>query len=216
MTRATRILSVLPALLLGVFVMSTAHAWAQAGPVGASVQQYSGGVRWPDVAYDSYNRVFLVVWGPGTIRGIFVSEDGNAIGSSFRISDSTPWAQTPRAVFNPDTGVFLVAWQSSDGIEGNANATVVRGRMVSYTSGVSALPTKAYSAATYSTRWETGPALAYSTALERRRASLSLEPSGQPQVRGSVADAESPRRGLHPVGLDEVPPQSSVGGGAGA
>ncbi|MFO7691655.1 MAG: InlB B-repeat-containing protein, partial [Vicinamibacterales bacterium] len=163
MTRATRILSVLPALLLGVFVMSTAHAWAQAGPVGTSVQQYAGGVRWPDVAYDSHNRVFLVVWGPGTIRGIFVSEDGNPIGSSFRISDSTPWAQTPRAVFNPDTGVFLVAWQSSDGIVGNANATVVRGRMVSYTSGVSALPTKAYSGNTYSTRWETGPALAYST-----------------------------------------------------
>ena len=163
MTRATRILSVLSALLLGAFAMNTAHAWAQAGPVGTSVQQYSGGVRWPDVAYDSYNRVFLVVWGPGTIRGIFVSEDGNPIGSSFRISDSTPWAQTPRAVFNPDTGVFLVAWQSSDGIEGNSSATIVRGRMVSYTSGVSAQPTKAYSANTYSTRWETGPALGYST-----------------------------------------------------
>ena len=89
MTRATRILSVLPALLLGVFVMSTAHAWAQAGPVGTSVQQYSGGVRWPDVAYDSYNRVFLVVWGPGTISGPLRQRGRQRRSeSSFRISDS--------------------------------------------------------------------------------------------------------------------------------
>ena len=164
MRRRSFIASTLSAMAVGLFVLGAADVWAQAGPVGTSVQQYGGGVRWPDVAYDTHNRVYLVVWGPGTIRGIFVSEDGNAIGSAFPISDGTPWAQTPRAEFNPDTGVFLVAWQSSDGIDGNPSATIVRGRMVSYTSGVSALPTKAYSGTTYSTRWETGPALAYSTA----------------------------------------------------
>ncbi len=115
------------------------------------------------MAYDTQNHVYLFVWGPSTIRGIFVSEDGSALGSAFQISDASVYSQTPRIAYSPDAGAFLVVWQSSEGVTTYSDGTRVRGRMVSYPAGVSAAATQVYSNNTYTTRWEVGPAIAYST-----------------------------------------------------
>jgi len=171
MPRVTRVTLAMAAVLLGVLVPGNGIAWAQAVPIGSSVQQYGGYVRRPDVAYDSQNHVYLVVWGGmrgtaanplGTIRGIFVSEDGLAVGSAFQVSqDQESYAQIPRVAYSPDAGAFLVVWHSSEG------ANILRGRMVSYTTGVSASPAQAISATNSSTRHEGGAGIAYSTVSRR-------------------------------------------------
>ena len=128
---AHRLLVVTAVALAGVLAVP-GGAWAQAGPVGSSELQYTGGTRWPDVAYDTQNRVYLVVWGPGVIRGIYVNDSGDAVSAPFQISDAALYAQTPRVAYNPDAGSFLVVWHSSEAVETNARGTRVRGRVVSF------------------------------------------------------------------------------------
>ncbi len=174
MSRSARVALTVAAAVMGLVVFGRGIARAQAAPAGPSVQQYSGYARWPAVAYDSNNGVHLVVWGNSTIRGIFVGGDGLALGAAFQISDTSVYAQSPRVAFSPDAGAFLVVWQSSDGVTTSVNGTRVRGRMVSFTTGVSAAATQVYSNPTYTTLWERGPALAYSSVSKRFMVAYSI------------------------------------------
>src|SRR5512137_374066 len=117
MTKSSRFLLTLAGIVCCSLAIGAADAWAQAGPIGASIQQYGGPTRRPDIAYDTTNHVYLIVWGPYTIRGVFVNEDGVAVSGVFQISDNLTstgfnYAQQPRAAFNPDSGSFLVVWHS--------------------------------------------------------------------------------------------------------
>ncbi len=190
MTKSSRVLSVVAGLLLCVFALGAADAWAQAGPIGSSVQQYGGPTRRPDVAYDTTNHVYLIVWGPYTIRGVFVNDDGVAVSGVFQISDNMTadgfnYAQQPRAAFNPDTGSFLVVWHSTDGVTTYRDGARVRGRTVSFTGGVSTAPTQVYSNGVYTTRWEMAPAIAYATGSKRFLVAFTIGP----ETYGRLADS---------------------------
>ncbi|HNV02457.1 MAG TPA: hypothetical protein PKH99_04005, partial [Vicinamibacterales bacterium] len=189
MCKSAHGLLVAAAAVLAGSLLGAGEARAQAGPIGSSDRLYSGATRWPDVAYDTRNRVYLAVWGPGVIRGIFVSEDGAAIGASFRISDPAVYSQTPRVAYNPDDGSFLVAWHSSDGVASYASGTRVRGRVVSYTSGVSAAAPQAYSNETYTTRWEVGPAIAYASGSRRFLVAYNIFSATGAEIGARVVDA---------------------------
>ena len=95
MTRKLVIASTLSALVLGVFVLGAADAWAQAGPMGSSLQVFSGGPRWPAVSYDQGNRVYLVVFGAS---GVAVGSVGGAIHSALTIRPLSEPHTTPRSV----------------------------------------------------------------------------------------------------------------------
>ena len=159
-------------LALALFAASVAApgartAWAQAVPVGPSLQQYEGYTRWPAVAYDSEYGVYLVVWGNnGTIRGLFVNDDGTPASAVFQISDPSVNAQTPRLAYSPDLAQFLVVWHSTDGVTGNPDGTRVRGRLVDFASSGPVGTAQVYSNGTYTTKWEVGPGVAYSTASQ--------------------------------------------------
>ncbi len=188
MSRSARVALTVAAAVMGLVVFGSGIARAQAAPAGPSVQQYSGYARWPAVAYDSQNGVHLVVWGNSTIRGIFVGGDGLALGAAFQISDTSVYAQSPRVAFSPDAGAFLVVWQSSDGVTTYANGTRVRGRLVSFTTGVSAAATQVYSNPTYTTLWERGPALAYSTVSKRFMVAYSIVASTGGEIGARLID----------------------------
>ena len=151
----------------GIAAPGAGTAWAQALPVGPSVEQYEGYTRWPAVGYDSEYGVYLVVWGNGTIRGLFVNDDGTAASAVFQISDPAVNAQTPRLAYSPDVAKFLVVWQSSDGVTDNRDGTRVRGRLVDFAYAGPVGSTQVYSNGTYTTRWEVGPGVAYSTASQQ-------------------------------------------------
>ena len=131
------------------------------GPIGSSVKHFDGAVRWPAVAYDACNQVYLTVWGSGgTIRGQFVKDDGTAAGGVFSISSGN-FSQTPRAAYSPDTGRFLVTWHSTEQTSPSPRA-VVRAAVVAYPGGT-AVPGTILSGDTYSSQWEIGAPVAYAT-----------------------------------------------------
>ena len=165
MTSKPFVASTLSALVLGLFVLGVADAWAQAGPVGSSLQIFSGGPRWPAVAYDQGNGVYLVVFGAsGVIRGRFMNDDGTPNGDAFSISTGN-FAQAPRVAYSPDAGAFLVTWHSTEQ-ETPKNRAAVRARMVAYPGGAAGLGT-ILSADVYSSRWEIGASVAYATGARK-------------------------------------------------
>jgi hypothetical protein len=85
----------------------------------------TSGASSPNVAYDSTNNQYLVVWwqtdGAETeIYGQLIDGSGNEAGSDFRISDMGPngnanyAAYNPAVAFNSTNGEFLVVWQGDD------------------------------------------------------------------------------------------------------
>ena len=117
----------------------------------------TGGTQNQDVAYNQCQQVYLAVWGlGGTIRGRFINENGQGVGEAFAIS-SGQWAQTPKVIYNPNIGNFLVVWHSS----ASDTRTEVRAQLVTYPAGVPAAGA-VLSASMYSSRWITKPAIGYS------------------------------------------------------
>ncbi|PYR59979.1 MAG: hypothetical protein DMF85_06400 [Acidobacteria bacterium] len=91
-------------------------------------------------AYDSINKVYLVVAAHGVVYGRFVGSDGVPIAApngavQFAIQVATAnWGAFPRAAFSPDAdggaGAFLVTWTESDAVSG---IPFVKTRLVSFT-----------------------------------------------------------------------------------
>jgi len=196
--------AVLALALLAIVAPDATTAWAQAVPAGPSVQQYSGYTRWPAVGYDSEYGVYLVVWGNGTIRGLFVNEDGTAAGPVFQISDPGVNAQTPRLAYSPDAAQFLVVWHSSDGVTGLPDGTRVRGRLVDFASSGPVGASQVYSNGAYSTKWEVGPGVAYSPASQQFFVAYNIFAATGAEVGARLVDTTAA-----PVGA-EIPVTAST------
>ena len=188
------------ALTLLIVGVTAGLASAQAaGPIGGSINQATIATRWPAIAYDTQNHVYLTVFGSGgVIKGAFIGDDGIRIGNIFDITTGN-YAQTPRVAFNTQDGNFLVVWHSSDTPLG----TVVRARAVSYPS-VSPGPGTAISSASYSTVWENGPAVAYGAGSNRFIIAWSYYSGPSWEVAARIVDAAGT-----PV-LAEIPLSSGV------
>ena len=115
------------------------------------------GTRGSDVAFDSKNNVYLAVSSYGTLRGRFVTADGNLAGDPFVIQSSGNYTHFPRVAYSPDAnsgnGAFLVTWHESDG-----TMTSVHSRLVGYPGSLLGTEQKLSANDTW---WEAGPAVAY-------------------------------------------------------
>lgn len=147
-----------PVLAVGL-CLAPEVAFGQASRVG---ETFSVGLnsanRYPSVAFDPANRVYLVVTGGNvTTRAAFVSEDGLPL-TSFDVHGPSVWAHAPRAAYSSDVGGFLVTWHQSaaDG------STAVFGAIVRHGPPVSV--SAAQQIADWGTWWESGADVAYSTA----------------------------------------------------
>ncbi|MDO8586544.1 MAG: DUF5010 C-terminal domain-containing protein [Armatimonadota bacterium] len=108
-------------LLAVVLLLATgAVSPALAGLIGGNIYVSGGGCRFPDVAYDSVDGKYLVVWpdynySPGRIFGRFVSNAGANIGNVFQISDGTVYGLYPTLAYNSTNNEFLVTWDDGRG-----------------------------------------------------------------------------------------------------
>jgi hypothetical protein len=154
MTKLFRTVAVATVLL----VVGANAAQAAAVRSGATLQAIVALTRGTAVAYDSTNKVYLVVGSHGVLWGRFVRADGAPVGTPFAIQGNPAnFAHFPRAAFSPDadngTGGFLVTWH-----EGGPN---VHGRMVSVAkNGAFGPDTQLTGDVSW---WEAGAAVAYST-----------------------------------------------------
>lgn len=98
---------------------------------------------YPAVAFDAVSNRYLVVWmtprnatstGSGLdVYGIFLSADGQPLGSSFRISDSNTAARNGKPAVVAGAGEFVVAWTSKNATCRLSVQRVVDGTAVSDT-----------------------------------------------------------------------------------
>jgi hypothetical protein len=138
------------------------------GPTFAAAGAWPGfGVRYPDIAYDPINDVYLTVAGSMT-HGRFVTPDGVPVGTNeFYIPSSAAYNQTARVEYGG--GKFLVTWLDvrNDPL---GERGVVYGRLVSYGAGgtpVFAGPDFLIGAAVGFVNSERAAAVAYSTVSKR-------------------------------------------------
>ncbi|MEJ2150879.1 MAG: hypothetical protein P8Z40_15580, partial [Chloroflexota bacterium] len=88
-------------------------------------------LAFPDVAYDTNNQRYLVVWEDSAeddIEGQLLDQDGSPFGSAFNVMDGTsgdPCA-TPAVAFHPPTGMYFVVYRR--GVAGDYN---IQGKRVS-------------------------------------------------------------------------------------
>ncbi|MCA1561333.1 MAG: hypothetical protein LC804_14085 [Acidobacteria bacterium] len=146
------------ACLLMFLAAPSAHAVVVRA--GGSLIAIAAATRGSAVAYDSTNRVYLVVSTRGVLRGRFVQADGTPVGTAFVIQTSGNYTHFPRVAFSPEaadaTGGFLVTWHESDLPQG---ATSVHGRMVSVSANGAYGPDT--NLAADGSFWEVGAAVAY-------------------------------------------------------
>lgn len=134
---------------------------------GLGIRNYTS-IRWPDIAFDSVNNVYLAVTGECVIQGVFITPAG-VVGTPFPISNAALCngsglsnAMTPRVAFSRDSMQFLVTYHQGRGV---APAIAdVWGTMVSYTPTGSVVGTPfKISSFTDGNYWEVAAAVAYST-----------------------------------------------------
>jgi len=124
------------ALAMLTLVAATPAAASGAARSGATIPAIVATSRGNSVAYDTINKVYLVVSAQGGVNGRFVDRNGNLIGAQFPIQGAPgPFGMYPHATFSPDAnggaGGFLVVWSSAD----TQSAAFVHGRMVAYPNG---------------------------------------------------------------------------------
>jgi hypothetical protein len=71
----------------------------------------------PDVAYDTVNQRYLVVWEDGSeddVEGIVLKADGTAYAAAINIADGTSSdsCNTPSVAFHPPTATYFVAYRN--------------------------------------------------------------------------------------------------------
>ena len=142
----------LVALLVGTSAWAdlvAAAGFQVAPPAGTSP------VRWPDVAFDPVDDVFLAVSGAGKTQGQYFTGAGAASGASFVVNSGAIYGQAPRVTFASDVGGFLVTWHETIG-----NDTRIRARILRY--GKTAL-TDDFDLSPFGTNWEMGASAAYAS-----------------------------------------------------
>jgi hypothetical protein len=158
MTTSVRLISGALVCLLTIGSGAAQAAAARKGNTSRAIEDYTRGTA---VAYDSINKVYLVVGSHGVLRGRFIAADGGVIGAPFTIQANpnpvTNFAHFPRVAFSPHAdggaGGFLVTWH-----EGGPNT---HARMVSFgKNGAYGNDTQVTGDTTW---WEAGSAVAYAT-----------------------------------------------------
>src|SRR5829696_2983557 len=108
---ASRITTAAAALILSVAALpSPSHAQAsREGPTFAAAGAWPGfSLRYPDIAYDPVNDVYLLVTG-AMAHGRFQTPDGVPLGTNeFYIPSSAAYNQVARVAYGD--GKFLVTW----------------------------------------------------------------------------------------------------------
>ena len=160
MRKTARGVCILAALLLA----AAAPSQAAAVRFGLTVPAIIANTRGSAVAYDSINKVYLVVSANPLVQGRFVSPDGTPTGTPFLIqANPLIYSHFPRVAFSPDAnggaGGFLVTWSASD-LGPNAPSSV-HGRMVAFgQNGAYGNDTQLSIDGNF---WEEGPFVAYAS-----------------------------------------------------
>ncbi|MEO5821347.1 MAG: hypothetical protein ABIT71_12660, partial [Vicinamibacteraceae bacterium] len=132
---ASRFTTAAAALFLSVAALPTpSHAQAsREGPTFAAAGAWPGfSLRYPDIAYDPVNNVYLVVSG-AMAHGRFQTADGVPLGTNeFYISSSGAYNQVARVAYGD--GKFLVTWLDVRS-DPRGNVAWIYGRLLSYGSG---------------------------------------------------------------------------------
>ncbi|MBE3134923.1 MAG: hypothetical protein IMZ55_15765, partial [Acidobacteria bacterium] len=135
-SRHVRILTLAGAVLITVAVPDVALAQASRLGEGFHIPYVPYPVHWPKrfpaIAYDSVNNVYLTVSGIGTIGGAFVSADGVPVGAPFAIVPGIGALGTSLA-YSPDAQAFLVTWMDEPALS-------VWGQIIGYGAGGVATP----------------------------------------------------------------------------
>jgi len=167
---ASRLITAAAALIFSLAALPTpSHAQAsREGPTFAAAGAWPGfGLRYPDIAYDPVNNVYLVVAGSMT-HGRFQTADGVPLGTNeFPISSSAAYNQTARVEYGD--GKFLVTWLDVRNDPAGERAFVY-GRLLSFGAGgtpVFAGPDFLIGAAVGFVNSERAAAIAYSTTSKR-------------------------------------------------
>ncbi|HEY2952779.1 MAG TPA: hypothetical protein VGK40_09360 [Verrucomicrobiae bacterium] len=103
---------------------------ARAALVGSTLEISGPGCRFPDAAYGSVSRKYLVVWADyndGRVYGRLVAGDGAMSAGVFPISDAGFGALYPATAFNVASNEFLVTWDDAGGRGGVIYGQRVRG-----------------------------------------------------------------------------------------
>lgn len=133
------------------------HALAATKGTGHNITVTAYPVRYPDVAYDAQNNVFLALTGNSVVQAQFVSSTGAMLpgpfgGGRFNLTTSTAYQHATRA--ECAAGVCLVVWHEGSPVTPMA-------RVVSYTAGFVSQPV---AIGPQKSAWEFGAGIAYSTA----------------------------------------------------
>ena len=167
---ASRFTTAAAALILSVAALpAPSHAQAsREGPTFAASGAWPGfSLRFPDIAYDPVNNVYLVVSSP-MAHGRFQTADGVPVGANeFYLSSTGAYGQGTRVEYGD--GKFLVTWLDVRN-DPTGNVAFVYGRLVSYgTGGAPAFagPDFLIGAAVGGVNPERPAAVAYSTASKR-------------------------------------------------
>jgi hypothetical protein len=177
---------------LCLLMVGTGTAQAAAARVGGTARAIEAVTRGNAVAYDSINKVYLVVSSHGVLRGRFVSTDGTSIGLPFTIqanpNATTNFAHFPRVTFSPDAdggaGGFLVTWHEG--------APSPHARMVSF--GKNGAYGNDTQLSTDTSWWEAGNPVSYSTVSKEFLVAWRSMP-----VKGGAANND-----IHAVRLDNT------------
>ena len=168
---ASRFTTAAAALILSSVAALPTPSHAQAsreGPTFAAAGAWPGmSLRFPDIAYDPTNNVYLVVASP-MAHGRFQTADGVPVGASdFYIPSSAAYNQGTRVEYGD--GKFLVVWLDVRN-DPAGNQAFVYGRFVSYGAGGApafAGPDFLIGAAVGGVNPERAPAVAYSSVSQR-------------------------------------------------
>jgi hypothetical protein len=183
-SKSVRVISGALACLLTVGAGVAHAAAARKGPTSRAIEAATRGSA---VAYDSINKVYLVVGSHGVLRGRFIAADGGLIGAPFTIqANPSNFAHFPRVAFSPHAdggaGGFLVTWH-----EGGPST---HARMVSLgKNGAYGNDTQITGDTTW---WEAGSAVAYATGSQEFLVAWRSIP-----VKGGAANND-----IHAVRLD--------------
>ena len=110
-----------------------------------------GGVRYPDVAYDASNNVYLAVTGKGHVQAAWVSASRTILKAAVNVTSSSAYQQAPRAMCG-ESGNCLIVWHEGD------NGTMPMARLASYDGGFLTAP---FALGPLGSNWEMGAGIAY-------------------------------------------------------
>lgn len=146
---------IIASALVGGLGGGTAESASQGS--GQAIAVTASPVRYPDVAYDAQNNVFLAVTGNNVTQGHFISPSGTLLpgpfGSGrFNVTSTTDYQHAVRA--HCAAGVCLLVWHQGSPV-------VPMARVISYSAGFVSQP---IAIGPQGSAWEFGAGISFSTA----------------------------------------------------